>query len=217
MPSFKSGMSDMLMLNKEIEAEEAGLHSSSKVVKLRFTRKQYDAFRDACKIFELVAADEGFSEHVKKALGADIRTSTIAKQFVNPILEAPMRIPIKIPKPQSSGPKRETYFTAPIDATDKCVRLYAHVAEDVELKQNVKDENTTSVTDVRVMVGKYISTRNLRTEDGVVIDDFLRELVPDAINNNKDIFKRIDGKYVIPKGDKKVMSSIVNEVAFGSF
>ena len=207
----------MLMLNKEIEAEEAGLNSSTKVVKLRFTRKQYEAFRDGCKILEIVAADEGFPEYVKKALGSDIRISTIAKQFVNPILEAPMRIPVKIPKPQSSGPKRETYFTAPIDATDKCVRLYDHVADDAELKHNVKDESKTSVTDVRVMVGKYISTRNLRTEDGVVIDDFLRELVPEAIKNNKDIFKKINGKNVIPKGDKKIMTSIVNEVAFGSF
>ena len=128
-----------------------------------------------------------------------------------------MRIPVKIPRPQSSGPKRETYFTAPIDATDKCVRLYAHVADDVELKQDIKENSLTSVTDVRVMVGKYISTRNLRTEDGVALDDFLKELVPETINNSSDILKRIGGKYVIPKGDKKVMSGIVNEVAFGSF
>lgn len=217
MPSFKSGMTDMLMLNKEIEAEEAELHGSSKVVKLRFTRKQYETFRDACKIFEVIVADEGFPEYVKKALGADIRIPTIARQFVNPILEAPMKIPVKIPRPQSSGPKRETYFTAPIEATDKCLRLYSSVEDDVELKQDIKIDGLTSVTDVRVMVGKYISTRELRTEDGVVIDDFLKELVPDTISNNNDIFKRIGGKYVIPKGDKKVMSGIVNEVAFGSF
>lgn len=216
MPSFKSGMNDMLLLDKEIETEDVGPQGSSKAVKLRFTRKQYDAFRDACKILELVASDEGFPEYVKGVLGADIRVPTIARQFVNPILEAPTRIPVKIPRP-STGPKRETYFTAPIEVTDKCARLYGQVAEDVELKKDIKGENITSVTDVRVMVGKYVSIKNLRTEDGVVIDDFLRKLVPEAIDNCKDILKRVNGKYVIPKGDKKVMSSMVNEVAFGSF
>ena len=98
-------------------------------------------------------------------------------------------------RPQSSGPKRETYFTAPIDATDKCVQLYAHVADDVKLKQDIKENSLTSVTDVRVMISKYILTRNLRTEDGVALNDFLKELVPETVSN--DVLKRIGGKYVI--------------------
>lgn len=217
MPSFKSNMSDMLELSKEIYTEDAEISSSTKVVKLRFTRKQYDTFRDACKILEVLALDDGFPEFVKKALGQDIRVPTIARQFVNPIVEAPMKIPVKVPRAQSEGPKRETYFTAPIKATDKCARLYSHVKDEVELKQDVKGDKLTSVTDVRVMVGKYIATKNLRNEHGVVIDDFLLELVPKAIKENSDVLKKIDGKHVIPKGDKKVMSGIVNEVAFGSF
>ncbi len=216
MPSLKSGMNDLLLLNKEIEAEELQ-QSSTKVVKLRFTRKQYDAFRDACKILEIVASDSEFPDFVKKALGADIKVPTIARQFINPIIEAPTKIPMKIPRALSSGPKRETYFTAPIEATDKCVQLYSKVADDVELRQNIRDESTTCVTDVRVMVGRYFSIMDLKTEDGIIVDDFIRELVPEAISHNRDNLRRIDGKYIIPKGDKKVMASIINEVSFGTF
>lgn len=209
-------MNDLILLNKEIEAEELEQHSSSKVVKLRFTRKQFETFRDACKILEIVSADEGFPEFVKKALGADIKVPTIARQFVNPIVDAPTRIPLNIPRAQSQGPKKETYFTAPIEVTDKCELLYSHVKDDVDLKNDI-NTGTTCLTDVRVMVGRYFSARELKTEDGVVLDDFILDLAPEAVDHNKDILRRIGGKYVIPKGDKKIMAGIVNEVAFGSF
>lgn len=213
---MKSGMNDLMLLNKEIETEEVEQHSSSKVVKLRFTRKQFEAFRDACKIMEIVSADEGFPEFVKTALGADIRIPTIARQFVNPIIDAPTKIPVKIPRAQSLGPKKTTYFTAPIEVTDKCELLYSHVKDDVDLKNDIST-GTTCLTDVRVMVGRYFSTRELKTDDGVVLDEFISKLAPEAISHNKDNLRRIDGKYVIPKGDKKTMAGIVNEVAFGSF
>lgn len=213
---MKSGLNDLMLLNKEIETEEVEQQSSAKVVKLRFTRKQFEAFRDACKIMEIVSEDEGFHEFLKKALGADIRIPTIARQFVTPIIDAPTRIPVKIPRAQSSGPKKETYFTAPIEVTDKCELLYTHVKDDVDLRNDVST-GTTCLTDVRIMVGKYFSTKELKTEDGVILDDFIRDLAPEAISHHKGNLKRIGGKYVIPKGDKKTMAGIVNEVAFGSF
>lgn len=216
MPGLKSGMNDLLLLNKEIETDAAE-QRNTKVVKLRFTRKQFDTFRDACKILEVIASDEEFPDFVKKALGADIKVPTIARQFINPILDAPTRIPVKIPRAQTSGPKKETYFTAPIEATDKCKKLYSHVADDVELKQDIKGEGMTCVTDVRVMVGRYFSIKSLKTEEGVVLDDFIRGLVPEAISYNRNTIQRIKGNYVIPKGDRKVMASIVNEVAMGTF
>jgi hypothetical protein len=217
MPAFKgAGMNDLILQNKDIDTEGAEQHGTSKVVKLRFTRKQFESFRDACKIFEIVSADEGFPEFVKKALGADIRVPTIARQFVNPIVDAPTKIPLKIPRAQSDGPKKETYFTQPIEVTDKCELLFGHVRDDVDLRNDIST-GTTCLTDVRVMVGKYFSTRDLKTDDGVVIDDFMRDLAPDAISNNQDVLQRINGKYVIPRGDKKIMAGIVNEVAFGTF
>lgn len=214
MANLKSGLNDLLLSNKQIE-EEHELHSSSKVVKLRFTRRQYEAFRDACKVLEIVSSHEEFDGFVKKALSADIKVQTISRQFINPILEAPLRIPIKITR-RASEQKKVTYFTTPIDATDKCIKLYAEVADEVDLKQNVR-EGKTCLTDVRVMVGKYFTIKDLKTDEGVVLDDFICDLAPEAVNYNKDNLLRIKGKYVIQKGDRKVMAGIVNEIAFGSF
>ncbi len=210
-------MNDLMLTEKHIESEEVEQQRSAKVVKLRFTGKQFNSFRDACKIMEVISADKDFPEFVKKALGADVKVSTIARQFVNPIIEAPLKIPVKIPRAQASGEKKVTYFTAPIEATDKCAKLYAEVADDVELRQDIKGEGLTCVTDVRVMVSRYFSTANLKTDDGIVLDDFIKKLVPDAISHNRDNLRRIGGNYVVPKGDKKVMASIINEVAFGTF
>ncbi len=208
------GMKDLMRQDKEIDDDK--VDPLSKVVKLRFTRKQYEAFRDACKIFEIISADDGFPAFVKKALDSDIKTPTIARQFVNPIVNAPTKIPVKIPRAQSDGPKKQTYFTAPIQVTDKCELLYGHVKDDIDLK-NDPDTGITCLTDVRVMVNRYFTTQNLKTEHGVVIDNFMRNLAPEAVDHHKDVLQRIGGKYVIPKGNKKIMAGIVNEVAFGHF
>lgn len=214
MQSITSGMDSLLISEKNIENEA---HSTNaKIVRLRFTRKQYDTFRDACKIFELVSADEGFSDFVKKALDADIKVSSIARQFINPIVNAPTKIPMKIPRAHSDEPKRETYFTIPIDVTGKCKKLYEHVKNDVNLKRDIK-YGKTCVTDVRVMVSKYFATKKLKTDDGVILDDFIMNVASESIRSNNDVLQRKNDKYVIPKGDRKVMSGIVNEVAFGTF
>lgn len=214
MLDIASGMKQLVLMDKKIETDEQT--KNTKIVKLRFTRKQYESFRDAVQIFKLVSSHEGFTDFVKAALDADIKVSSISKQFVNPIVDAPTKIPMKIPRAQSDGTKRETYFTAPIDVTKKCELLYSHVKDDVELRHDMSD-GKTCVTDVRVMVGKYFSTRDLKTDDGVILDDFILDLTPGAVSSHKDILQRKGGKYRIPKGDRKVMSGIVNEVAFGSF
>ena len=216
MESITSGMDSLLLSEKKIETETHD--KNTKIVKLRFTRKQYETFRDACKIFELVSADKGFNDFVQKALDADIKVPTITRHFIKPIVDAPTMIPMKIPKStaQSNEPKRQTYFTAPIDVTQKCTKLYSHVKDNVSLKHDMKD-GKTCLTDVRVMVGKYFSTKNLKTEDGVILDDFILDLASESINSHNDVLQRINGAYVIPKGDRKVMSGIVNEVAFGTF
>jgi hypothetical protein len=202
-------------MDKELDTEEQD-GQSTKVVKLRFTRKQYQAFRDACNIFGVVSSDPGFPDFVKSALGADIRVQTITKQFVQPILEAPIRIPIKIPPraTKEGESRRESYFTAPTEVTDKCLQLYGMVKDEVELRHNVL-EGVTCVTDVRVMIGKYISMKDLRTEDGIVLDDFIKELAPKSLHANSEYIHRIDGQHVIPKSNRKVITGIVNEVTFG--
>ena len=218
MPASKltSGITEAMSMNKEIDTDDQDVYESTKVVKLRFTRKQYQAFRDACKIFEVVSMDSKFIDFVKSVLGPDVKVPTINKQFVKPILEAPVRIPIKVPRVAKAGEqKRESYFTAPTAATDKCLQLYSKVeGEGVDLKQNIK-ENLTCVTDVRVMMSRYISMENLRNEHGIVLDDFICKLVPKSLHENSDQLHRVEGHFVIPKGNRKVMTSIVNEITFG--
>lgn len=218
---LKSGMKTLLAMNKEIEADEKEEKKSSKVVKLRFTRKQYQVFRDACKILEIIASEEGFTDFVKKALGADVKTPTIARQFVNPIVEAPMRIPVKIPRAvDNTKPRKESYFTAPTEATEKAMRLYSQVADEVEglLRYNLQYDSSTCVTDVRVMLSKYFASKGLKNENGTVLDEFIRDLAPGSIDANKERIIFIKGDHVVPKDDTtKVVTSIINEVTFDKF
>jgi hypothetical protein len=217
MPSSKqmSGLNAIMPMNKEIDTDDQD-EQSTKVVKLRFTRKQYQAFRDACKILDIVSQDPGFHDFVKSALKADVKASSINKQLVQPILEAPTKIPIKLPKATSTadGKKRESYFTLPVEVTEKCLELYRRVDEEVDLKHDVR-EGITCVTDVRVMMSKYISSHDLRNEHGIVIDDFIRELAPKSLHENSEYIHRIMGKHIIPKSDRKVITGIINEVTFG--
>ena len=203
-------------MNKEIDMDDQDVQESAKVVKLRFTRKQYQAFRDACKIFEVVSKDSKFIDFVKSVLGADVKVPTINKQFVQPILEAPVRIPMKIPRVAKAGEqKKESYFTAPTAAIDKCLQLYSKVeGEGIDLKQDIRG-GITCVTDVRVMMSRYISMENLRNEHGIVLDDFICKLVPKSLHENSDQLHRVEGHLVIPKGNRKVMTAIVNEITFG--
>ena len=203
-------------MNKEIDTDDQDVQESTRVVKLRFTRKQYQAFRDACKIFEVVSKDSKFIDFVKSVLGADVKVPTINKQFVQPILEAPVRIPMKIPRVAKAGEqKRESYFTAPTTAIDKCLQLYSKVeSEGIDLKQDIR-EGITCVTDVRVMMSRYIAMENLRNEHGIVLDDFICKLVPKSLHENSDQLHRVDGHFTIPKGNRKVMTAVVNEITFG--
>ena len=65
------------------------------------------------------------------------------------------------------------------------------------------------------MMSRYISKENLRSEHGIVLDDFIRNLVPKSLHENSDQLHRVEGHLVIPKGNRKVMTSIVNEITFG--
>ena len=220
MSQLKTGMDAMMAMNKKIE-EDIDETQNTKVVKLRFTRKQYQTFRDACKMFEIVSSHPEFNSLVSKAFSADIKVPTIAKQIVTPIVEAPLNIPMKLPRKGNSNPsdRKESYFTTPVPATDKAFKLYSQVTEEVGdmLRYNLKEGKNTCVTDVRVMLSKYFSSMNLKNEQGTVVDDFLFELAPGSLNNYKDRMFNVDGKWLIPKGDTKVVTGIINEVAFEKF
>ena len=217
MSQFKTGMNAMIAMNKKIE-DDVEQSPNTKVVKLRFTRKQYQTFRDACKMFEIVSSHPDFNSLVSKAFEAEIKVSTIAKQIVTPIVEAPLYIPIKLPKKgnYNQSDRKESYFTLPAPATDKAFKLYSKVTDEVGdvLRYDLKDGKNTCVTDVRVMLSKYFSSMNLKNEQGTVVDDFLFDLAPGSLNSSKDRMLHVDGKLLIPKGDTKIVTGIINEVTF---
>ena len=217
MSQLKKGMNAMIAMNKTIE-EDVEQSQNTKVVKLRFTRKQYQTFRDACKMFEIVSSHPDFNSLVSKAFGAEIKVPTIAKQIITPIVEAPLYIPMKLPKKgnYNQSDRKESYFTLPAPATDKAFKLYSKVTNEVEdvLRYDLKEGKNTCVTDVRVMLSKYFSSMNLKNEQGTVVDDFLFDLAPGSLNNSKDRMLHVDGKLLIPKGDTKIVTGIINEVTF---
>ena len=219
---LKTGMNAMMGMNKTIEEGNLEQPPNTKVVKLRFTRKQYQTFRDACKMFEIISSHPEFNSLVSKAFAADIKVPTIAKQIVIPIVEAPLYIPMNFPKKASTNTsnRKESYFTAPVSVTDKALKLYSQVTEEVvetPLRYDLAEGKNTCVTDVRVMLSKYFSSRNLKNEQGTVVDDFLFELAPGSLNIYKDRMFNVDGKWLIPKGDTKIVTGLINELTFDKF
>ena len=214
---LKTGFTAMKTMNKDIDEEQME-QQPTRVVKLRFTRKQYQEFSNACQIFEVISQDPGFIDFVKSALSPDIKVSTISKQLVQPILGAPMKIPIKLPRKTGGnlgGPPKGSYFTDPTEVTDKCQQLYRKVGDEAKLRLDIR-EGTTCVSDVRVMMTLYIKEEGLKNDHGTVLDDFIRALTPKSLHENSELIRRIDGHYVIPKNDRKVMTGIIREIAFSA-
>ncbi len=216
-PNLTSGMSAMMKQTPKIDTEEHEPQSKSKVVKLRFTNRQYEAFREACSAFEVMANDPNFSEFVKKVFG-DIKMSTVPSQLVNPIVEAPTRIPIKVRSTRPAGqPAKESYFTQPTPATDSAKQLFSKAAKYVDkeaLRQDIP-KGTTCITDIRILMSAYINENNLRVDDGVILDNFIFKLAPKVVQEYKSELLRVENKYAIPKGNRKIMTAIINEITFG--
>ena len=211
------GIKDLLSMDKKIDEDDYE-EQHDKVVKLKFTRKQFQAFRDACSILRVVSEDSRFPEFVTSVLGSDVKVQTISKQMVQPIINAPMKIPVKLVRASNKSEgdsEKKSYFTAPIDATDSCRRLYNVVKDEgFEPRQDI-NSGITCITDIRVMISKYIIANELRDRTGVVIDDLILDIAPNSVKDNNERLYRIDSKHIIPKGDKKVMTSIIQEIAFG--
>ncbi len=200
-----------------IDTEEHEPISQSKVIRLRFTKKQYETFRDACSAFGIMAADPDFPEFAKKVFG-DIKLSTLPNQLVNPIVDAPTRIPIKVRSSTTSGlPAKESYFTKPTPATDNAKKLFSQTSKYVD-KESIRydiSKGTTCITDIRILISAYINENNLRVEEGVILDNFMFEIAPKIIKELMPDLLRVNKKYAIPKGNRKMITSIINEITFG--
>lgn len=212
-----SGITENTIFEGDDSVVDSG-KTPAKVVKLRFTAKQYATFREACKIFKVISLHPGFTDFVVKAIDSDvtIQTSSIQKQLVNPIVEAPLRIPHKT---ESKGTeKKESYFTNPVPVTNEVKKLYYAVSRNVDkgsLKQNI-DNGLTCVTDVRGFFTKFIHAHKLNaSEHGVEISKQFASFAPKVIKSEDSNLKKVNDKSYIPKGNRKIITLMVNEVLFG--
>ena len=210
------GLRDILPLKKHIELEELVKSNTSKYVKLRFTRKQYDAFRSACGIFEVISDHPEFNSFVQLALNADVKPRIVAHQLTNPITSAPTKIVDSALK-VSNNPPKVTYFTAPIEPTDMCKQLYSRIADggSINTKYDILESNKTCITDIRLMLGKYIVIKHLKTDKGTIVNEFLQSIAHNTFNSTKQLLLHIDNEYVIPRNDKRIVIQMVNEIAVG--
>jgi hypothetical protein len=174
------------------------------VVRLRFTRRQYETFKDACNIVEQLVADPAIKSTVKKLLNG----ATVDTNFTKPIIQAPTRIagkPKKVDTQATSvgSKERETYFVKSRDVNRKVGSLWEFVKDEIPHDHlRFDQEGETCISDVRIMISAYIKSQKLKQSNGVVVDDFLQMLAPDVLKDKK----------IIPKEDKRTIMMVVNEV-----
>src|SRR5271156_888659 len=89
--------------------------------KLKLTNRQLVALTNASLVLRFLSEDKRFVECIKTILGKEVKTSSIMSEFVRPIVQAPKRVQKRHIKNKDSedSPKRETWFTKEIEATEK--------------------------------------------------------------------------------------------------
>lgn len=213
------GLKDIQHLRKSINEDEED-NNVSKYIKLKFTRRQYETFRNACNIFSVVASHPGFNDFVNEALETKVTSHTLNIQMVNPINTSLTKIydPIvkkSIKNKNVTHEPKITYFNQPREVTESCISLYDKV-KDINTLHTQYDvlEGQTSITDIRTMLGKYIIKYDLKNEYGTIFDDFLQHIAPKTFNENKYTLLIVDDHFVIPKNDKKLIYGIINNIVF---
>ena len=213
-PLPTQGLRELMAMKKHVQSEQVAESKSSKYVKVRFTRKQYEAFRNACSILEVVSGHAEFDTFVQLALDAKVKSRIISQQLIHPIVTAPTKIVDNARTPASQSPK-VTYFTAQIQPTDTCKALYSRIADsgDIKTRYDIRESDITCITDIRLMIGRYIAINHLKTPEGTIVDDFLQSIAFDTLNTMKHEMLNINGKLIIPRHDKKIVIRMVNEIA----
>ena len=204
-----------MTMKKHVQSEQVAEYKASKYVKVKFTQKQYETFRNACSIFEVVSGHAEFDMFVQLALDAKVKSRIISQQLINPIVTAPTKIVDRFKTQELDALPKVTYFTAQIQPTDTCKALYARIADsgDIKTRYDIRESNITCITDIRLMMGRYIAIQRLKTAEGTIVDDFLQSIASDTLNTMKHEMHTIDGKLIIPKHDKKIIIRMVNEIA----
>ena len=201
------GLREILPLKKRIEPP-AETHCA-RYVRLRFTRKQYDAFRAACDALQMMSLHEEYINLVQLAMGSKVNPRVIASQITDPIVHAPTKVAIAGPR----APPKVTHLTAPVKPSEKCMQLYARISSDVPNTRHAIESGATCITDIRLMISKYIAIHDLKTEQGTVMDTFLQSIAPSTFARMKHVLMYVDNRYIIPRKDRQVIVRMVNEIA----
>lgn len=197
------------------ELNEFDQDVSSKYVKLRFTPKQYAAWREACNMFNIISKHEGFNDFIIQAINSDveIRVQSIAKQLVEPIVNAPTKI---ILQQSRTGESKVSYFTKPIPVTKEAKKLYDAVKKDIDktaFKHDI-ESGMTCVTDIRKYLNKFIKDNKLDDNTyGIELSKQFISFAPKIIKANEKYFVTHDSKVYMPASLKmKIISGMINEI-----
>lgn len=196
---------------------------TSKYVKLKFTQRQFEAFKSACEILGVVSEHEEFYKIVKNAL--DVKSMPNAKimsQMVAPIINSPLKEMVKSTKNKEpstmTSAKKMTHFNKPIIATRACRAIYDKLHPVVQALYANMEEGMTSITEIRTMVNKYVAENDLKTEHGIVVDDFLKSIAPATFRENENLLYLDEDTMTmtIPKSDKSILYKVAEEISKSS-
>lgn len=131
--------------------------TTSKYVKLKFTQRQFVAFKSACEILSVVSEHEEFYRIIKDALDVkNMQNAKIMSQMVAPIISSPQKEMVKSTKTDEEvlASTKITHFNKPMTATRACRAIYDKLHPVVQASYKNMEEGITSITEIRTMVTK---------------------------------------------------------------
>ena len=187
---------------------------TAKYVKLKFTQRQFETFQNACDVLSVVSDHEDFYKIVKEALESnDLRKEKILSQMVTPIISAPLKNMVKPAQKKQDEEAKTTHFTKSITANKACRVLYEKLHPVVQASYKNMEEGTTTITEIRTMVNKYVAANDLKTEEGIVVDDFLKSIAPATFQENEESLHYDGSTMIIPKGNRNILYKVAEEIS----
>lgn len=195
-------------------------NTTSKYVKLKFTQRQFEAFKSACEILSVVSEHEEFYKIVRDALDVkSMQNAKIMSQMVTPIISSPQKEMVKSTKSKNAAEgevaTKITHFNKPITVSRACRAIYDKLHPVAQASYINMKEGITSITEVRTMVNKYVAEKELKTEQGIVVDDFLKSIAPTTFRENEEsLYLDEDNMTItIPKSDRSTLYKVAEEIS----
>lgn len=194
--------------------------NTSKYVKLKFTQRQFEAFKSACEILSVVSEHEEFYRIVKDALDVkSMQNAKIMSQMVTPIISSPQKEMVKSTKnafpDEGEVATKITHFNKPITVSRACRAIYDKLHPVAQASYINMKEGITSITEVRTIVNKYVAEKELKTEQGIVVDDFLKSIAPTTFRENEEslYLDEDDMTITIPKSNRSILYKVAEEIS----